>query len=221
LIGVGGCLRAAEFFLRRLLLFASARWGLRRRPFFADGVLLHMLELCARPFRWHPRWRLRGAGVAPVRGGTYFSLQRQRKVGKRKPLTPPARIGTRGPPQRPHASHGKLLHPSVANVLAVSLTRFMHGTTARRVCRQVFFCGKLCVGCPAVQGRHDENHRAPRVCSMARRPSQSLPQGGLEATVRVPDVRARGVGDAPFSERATRVATSDAVGSEGTLRARG
>src|ERR1700743_992876 len=30
-------------------------------------------------------WRLRGAGVAPVRGGTYFSLPRQRKVGKRKP----------------------------------------------------------------------------------------------------------------------------------------
>jgi hypothetical protein len=29
-----------------------------------------------------------GASVAPVRGGTYFSLQRQRKVGKRKPLTP-------------------------------------------------------------------------------------------------------------------------------------
>ena len=28
--------------------------------------------------------------VAPVRGSTYFSLQRQRKVGKRKPLTPPA-----------------------------------------------------------------------------------------------------------------------------------
>jgi hypothetical protein len=26
------------------------------------------------------------ASVAPVRGGTYFSLQRQRKVGKRKPL---------------------------------------------------------------------------------------------------------------------------------------
>jgi len=28
----------------------------------------------------------RFASVAPVRGGTYFSLQRQRKVGKRKPL---------------------------------------------------------------------------------------------------------------------------------------
>ncbi|CAG9261574.1 hypothetical protein PUN4_390018 [Paraburkholderia unamae] len=30
----------------------------------------------------------RSASVAPVRGGTYFSLQRQRKVGKRKPLKP-------------------------------------------------------------------------------------------------------------------------------------
>ena len=28
-------------------------------------------------------------GVAPVRGGTYFSLQPQRKVGKRKRLKPP------------------------------------------------------------------------------------------------------------------------------------
>ncbi|MFD1559780.1 hypothetical protein ACFSHT_29765 [Paraburkholderia silviterrae] len=27
--------------------------------------------------------------VAPVRGGTYFSLQPQRKVGKRKRLKPP------------------------------------------------------------------------------------------------------------------------------------
>ncbi|MEX3976364.1 hypothetical protein, partial [Paraburkholderia caribensis] len=27
--------------------------------------------------------------VAPVRGGTYFSLPPQRKVGKRKRLTPP------------------------------------------------------------------------------------------------------------------------------------
>ncbi|MEM5439161.1 hypothetical protein, partial [Paraburkholderia diazotrophica] len=32
----------------------------------------------------------RGAGVAPVRGGTYSSLPRQRRVGRRKPLTPPA-----------------------------------------------------------------------------------------------------------------------------------
>jgi hypothetical protein len=33
---------------------------------------------------------LRASRVAPVRGGTYFSLPPQRKVGKRKRLTPPA-----------------------------------------------------------------------------------------------------------------------------------
>jgi hypothetical protein len=37
-------------------------------------------------FCWHPRVRSGASCVAPVRGGTYFSLQRQRKVGKRKPL---------------------------------------------------------------------------------------------------------------------------------------
>jgi hypothetical protein len=59
-------------------------------------------------FRWLPRLRFLGAAglvvlafslasalclraprVAPVRGGTYFSLPPQRKVGKRKRLTPP------------------------------------------------------------------------------------------------------------------------------------
>ncbi|ALL64125.1 hypothetical protein K788_0009097 [Paraburkholderia caribensis MBA4] len=33
--------------------------------------------------------RYLASGVAPVRGGTYFSLPPQRKVGKRKRLTPP------------------------------------------------------------------------------------------------------------------------------------
>jgi hypothetical protein len=37
-------------------------------------------------FGWHPRIRIGASRVAPVRGGTYFSLPRQRKVGKRKPL---------------------------------------------------------------------------------------------------------------------------------------
>ncbi|WP_143036517.1 hypothetical protein [Paraburkholderia steynii] len=32
------------------------------------------------------------SGVAPVRGGTYFSLPPQRKVGKRKRLTPPVLV---------------------------------------------------------------------------------------------------------------------------------
>ncbi|CAN7360317.1 hypothetical protein [Paraburkholderia sp. SIMBA_054] len=35
---------------------------------------------------------LRASSVAPVRGGTYFSLPPQRKVGKRKRLTPPALV---------------------------------------------------------------------------------------------------------------------------------
>jgi hypothetical protein len=34
----------------------------------------------------------RASCVAPVRGGTYFSLPPQRKVGKRKRLTPPALV---------------------------------------------------------------------------------------------------------------------------------
>jgi len=41
---------------------------------------------------------LRASSVAPVRGGTYFSLPPQRKVGKRKRLTPPARVLIHGPP---------------------------------------------------------------------------------------------------------------------------
>jgi hypothetical protein len=35
---------------------------------------------------------LRASCVAPVRGGTYFSLPPQRKVGKRKRLTPPVLV---------------------------------------------------------------------------------------------------------------------------------
>src|ERR1700757_814321 len=41
------------------------------------------------------------SSVAPVRGGTYFSLPPQRKVGKRKWLTPPARVLIHGPPTSP------------------------------------------------------------------------------------------------------------------------
>ena len=43
----------------------------------------------------------RASRVAPVRGGTYFSLPPQRKVGKRKRLTPPALVFACGPPTAP------------------------------------------------------------------------------------------------------------------------
>ncbi|WP_310044710.1 hypothetical protein, partial [Paraburkholderia caribensis] len=54
--------------------------------------------ICDLALRWHPRFgfalasamRYLASCVAPVRGGTYFSLPPQRKVGKRKRLTPPA-----------------------------------------------------------------------------------------------------------------------------------
>jgi hypothetical protein len=44
----------------------------------------------------------RASSVAPVRGGTYFSLPPQRKVGKRKRLTPPAHVLIHGAPTSPH-----------------------------------------------------------------------------------------------------------------------
>src|SRR5262249_37056297 len=65
------------------------------------------------------------ASVAPVRGGTYFSLPRQRKVGKRKPLTPPTFVF------HPRAPNGPVLHTAtyfsmcVAISLNSRLTHFM------------------------------------------------------------------------------------------------
>ncbi|CAG9197163.1 hypothetical protein PSAB6_180064 [Paraburkholderia sabiae] len=52
----------------------------------SDAEQLWAVEAGRLVFRWHPRIRSGASCVAPVRGGTYFSLQRQRKVGKRKPL---------------------------------------------------------------------------------------------------------------------------------------
>ncbi|SIT50568.1 hypothetical protein BN2476_850001 [Paraburkholderia piptadeniae] len=68
----------------------------------------------------------RGAGVAPVRGGTYFSLQRQRKVGKRKPLTPPVLDGYPRALDVPVLRAARCGPMLAANALAKRLTRFMH-----------------------------------------------------------------------------------------------
>ncbi|SIT38452.1 hypothetical protein BN2476_170134 [Paraburkholderia piptadeniae] len=48
----------------------------------------------------------RGAGVAPVRGGTYFSLPPQRKVGKRKRAHTASAWQLPTGSQRPHPSRG-------------------------------------------------------------------------------------------------------------------
>src|SRR5690349_2088129 len=64
--------------------------------------------------------------VAPVRGGTYFSLPPQRKVGKRKRLTPPILD------VYPRAPNVPILHTPVPWVVPVAnapnqrLTRFKH-----------------------------------------------------------------------------------------------
>ncbi|WP_224100124.1 hypothetical protein, partial [Paraburkholderia caribensis] len=59
--------------------FSCLRWHPRR-----GGLLLLLLLLSLAS-----AMRYLASGVAPVRGGTYFSLPPQRKVGKRKRLTPP------------------------------------------------------------------------------------------------------------------------------------
>ena len=59
--------------------------------------------------RWHPRVGVGTSRVAPVRGSTYFSLPRQRKVGKRKPLNTASTCSCLRAPNRSYTSHGVAL----------------------------------------------------------------------------------------------------------------
>src|SRR5690349_4135897 len=96
--------------------------------------------------------RYLASGVAPVRGGTYFSLPPQRKVGKRKRLTPPVLDVC------PRAPNGPTLHTPVpwlvlvANASNQRLTRFTHlrFSTPRQTVRRRPG-GKLCVGFRAIR----------------------------------------------------------------------
>jgi hypothetical protein len=69
---------------------------------------------------------LRTSRVAPVRGGTYFSLPPQRKVGKRKRLTPPVLLLACGPPTGPTLHTAAFLFAFVANASNDRLTHFKH-----------------------------------------------------------------------------------------------
>jgi hypothetical protein len=77
-LGICGVIFFVSATLGGLLLFALAS-ALRLLLRVRFGLLVFALAsaLC-----------LRASRVAPVRGGTYFSLPPQRKVGKRKRLTP-------------------------------------------------------------------------------------------------------------------------------------
>ncbi|MEX3977268.1 hypothetical protein, partial [Paraburkholderia caribensis] len=63
---------------------------------------------------------------APVRGGTYFSLPPQRKVGKRKRLTPPILDLCPRAPNVPTLHTPAILFARVANALKKHLTRSDH-----------------------------------------------------------------------------------------------
>ena len=79
-----GRLAWSDFFcLRRWVVFVPLRWY----PRYA--FVLQVLPFGVLAFALASALCLRASSVAPVRGGTYFSLPPQRKVGKRKRLTPP------------------------------------------------------------------------------------------------------------------------------------
>src|SRR5690349_3210826 len=114
--------------------------------------------------RWHLRFafcfalasamRYLASRVAPVRGGTYFSLPPQRKVGKRKRFTPPALDVCPRAPNVPTLHTITHFFTFVANALSVRLTRFIyprHSTRRQTVHRRPG--GKLCVGFRAKIGR--------------------------------------------------------------------
>jgi len=67
-----------------------------------------------------------------VRGGTYFSLPPQRKVGKRKRLTPPALDVYPRAPNVPTLHMAAILFACVANALNERLTHFKHPYLSQR-----------------------------------------------------------------------------------------
>ncbi|WP_143327400.1 hypothetical protein [Paraburkholderia hospita] len=73
---------AVFFLLRKLFGFLGFALAFAICLRGAGGLVVLALPLAS-------AYCLRASSVAPVRGGTYFSLPPQRKVGKRKRLTPP------------------------------------------------------------------------------------------------------------------------------------
>src|SRR5690242_16370286 len=112
------------------LLMSSGRIGLRAG---SSGLMLGKVFCCLRRvkggllvFVLASALRERASRVAPVRGGTYFSLPPQRKVGKRKRLTPPARDLC------PRAPNGPTLHtaaPLFVRVASAPNQRLTHSNT--------------------------------------------------------------------------------------------
>ncbi len=96
-----------------------------------------------------------------MRGGTYFSLQRQRKVGKRKPLKPPAPATVHLWPFMPVAP--ERLSPRTTQVSDKGLIH-----PAARYAR----CGRVCKGNRALRVNMGGNSYAPTVLGYALRRAQ-------------------------------------------------
>ncbi|MEX3937489.1 hypothetical protein AB4Y32_38145, partial [Paraburkholderia phymatum] len=72
------CGRLVFFFLRELIFFKVGSFGFLFFAFVCDGFFVVVLL----SLRWHLRLRPRGAGVAPVRGGTHFLCRRKESKGR-------------------------------------------------------------------------------------------------------------------------------------------
>jgi hypothetical protein len=81
-----GKLRSKVFVCGRWVVGLSLRWHSR------CAFVAYALPFGRFAFALASALCLRASSVAPVRGGTYFSLPPQRKVGKRKRLTPPVPV---------------------------------------------------------------------------------------------------------------------------------
>ena len=117
-----------------------------------------------------------------MRGGTYFSLPPQRKVGKRKRLTPPAHVLIHGPPTSPHFTRQHFCSRGLP-----TLSPYASPASRSRVATRVtkfptFYSGKRCVGHRAAYALlRTESARIPPCRSAAlskARPTHSLPLRG-------------------------------------------
>ena len=104
-------------------------------------------------FRFSPASAIcfRFAGVAPVRGGTYFSLPRQRKVGKRKPLTPPMLVLTHGLSTSPRLARQRVRSFLLPTLFSIASPASRVRISANRIAPFAPLCGKRCVGFRAAQ----------------------------------------------------------------------
>ena len=133
-------------------------------------------------FCWHPLWRLRGACVAPVRGGSHFLCRRSaaKKVTKESGLTPPVLVRTHGPPTSPCLARKRAGMGSLSMCSSIVSS----ASYIRRITKDIEVSGpraaNLCRSSRHTRQRPHWAGKSTRLASRrfsfaARRPTQSLP----------------------------------------------